>query len=235
MANYTVPGIPRRHAVEAVELLADRLTALLDLQLTLKHVHWNVVGPHFIAVHEMLDPHAAAVRSMTDELAERMAALGGEPVGTPGAVVERRSWSDYPLGRGSVVEHLAALDVVYTGILNDHRHVQSQMGQLDPATEDLLVGQIRALEQQQWFVRAHLESTAGHLPTNGAKTIAEALAAVRGGSSAERPHASADRPPTAAESAAAERRADLADDDVAEAYQEMLEVGAAVQGEGQIT
>src|SRR3712207_8342276 len=40
--------------------------------LTLKHIHWNVVGPHFIAVHEMIDPQVDAVRLMVDAIAERI-------------------------------------------------------------------------------------------------------------------------------------------------------------------
>jgi hypothetical protein len=67
------------------ELLQERLDALNDLTLTLKHIHWNVVGPHFIAVHTMLDPQYEAVSEMVDEVAERMATLGGAPQGTPGA------------------------------------------------------------------------------------------------------------------------------------------------------
>ena len=54
--HYTVPGLERHDADQIVELLQNRLHALNDLQLTLKHAHWNVIGPHFIAVHEMLDP-----------------------------------------------------------------------------------------------------------------------------------------------------------------------------------
>ena len=42
----------------------------------------------------------------------------------------------------------------------------------------------------------------------------------------------ADRPPTADEEAAAERTADSADGEVAERYEEMLERGAAQEGEG---
>lgn len=59
------------------------MNALNDLALTLKHIHWNVVGPHFIAVHTMLDPQVVAVREMADETAERIATLGVAPLGTP--------------------------------------------------------------------------------------------------------------------------------------------------------
>jgi starvation-inducible DNA-binding protein len=47
--KYTVPGIEREAAGRLIGLLQQRLHALNDLHLTLKHVHWNVVGPHFIA------------------------------------------------------------------------------------------------------------------------------------------------------------------------------------------
>ncbi len=55
-----------------------------DLHLALKHVHWNVVGPNFIGVHEMIDPQVALVRGYADEAAERIAALGTSPQGTGG-------------------------------------------------------------------------------------------------------------------------------------------------------
>ncbi len=56
--SYTVPGLRTQDSGRIIELLQMRLHALTDLHLTLKHVHWNVVGPHFIAVHEMIDPRS---------------------------------------------------------------------------------------------------------------------------------------------------------------------------------
>src|ERR1700728_1385804 len=110
MATYTVPGIKSDAAERVIKLLQDRLNSLNDLALTLKHIHWNVVGPNFIAVHTMLDPQVDAVRLMADDTAERIAALGGSPVGTPGALVAGRSWDDYSLGRDDALAHLGALD-----------------------------------------------------------------------------------------------------------------------------
>lgn len=85
MRTYTVPGMKSDTAERVIKLLQDRLNSLNDLALTLKHVHWNVTGPNFIAVHTMLDPQVEAVRAMADQTAERMATLGGSPCGTPGA------------------------------------------------------------------------------------------------------------------------------------------------------
>src|ERR1700712_5223233 len=121
MVAYTVPGMKPGNAERVNTLLQDRLNSLNDLALTLKHVHWNVGGPNFIAVHTMLDPQVDEVRLMVDALAERIATLGGSPMGTPGALVAQRSWDDYSIGRADTGAHLAALDLVYTGIIEDHR------------------------------------------------------------------------------------------------------------------
>ena len=67
--KYTVPGLDRAAAAEVADALQDRLLALIDLTLTLKHIHWNVVGPTFISVHEMLDPQYAGVSGMVDDVA----------------------------------------------------------------------------------------------------------------------------------------------------------------------
>ncbi|MGW7268142.1 Dps family protein [Streptomyces sp. NPDC054842] len=172
--NYTVPGLSMHDGGKVIDLLRMRLHALNDLSLTLKHVHWNVVGPHFIAVHEMLDPQVDRVREMADTTAERISALGGVPHGTPGTLVTERTWDDYDVGRADAIAHLGALDLVYTGIIEDHRAAMTEVGKTDPVTEDILIEQLRDLEQFQWFVRAHLESSGGTLSTAGAQTERQA-------------------------------------------------------------
>lgn len=168
--GYTVPGMSLQDGHKVAELLQQRLHALNDLQLTLKHAHWNVVGRDFIGVHEMLDPQIDLVRGMIDETAERIATLGVSPNGLPGALVEARTWDDYGIGRAHTSAHLAALDMVYTGFLSSHRKTLAAVGELDPITEDMVIAQCAALELFQWFMRAHLEDDAGDLINAGAKT-----------------------------------------------------------------
>jgi starvation-inducible DNA-binding protein len=179
--GYSIPGMSPGTAAKVRDRLQQRLVALIDLELTLKHIHWNVVGPNFIGVHEMLDPQVASVRGMVDEVAERIATLGGSPVGTPGFVATHRSWDDYSLLRATTLEHLGALDLVYDGVVSDHRSAIQEVGDLDPVTEDLLINQSSQLEQYQWFVRAHLEDTSGTLSTQGATTLADAASQAAGG------------------------------------------------------
>ncbi|MBC7631366.1 DNA starvation/stationary phase protection protein [Aeromicrobium sp.] len=166
--KYTIPGLTPAEGEKVAGILQERLNALNDLQLTLKHVHWNVVGPHFIGVHEMIDPHVDEVRGFVDETAERIATLGVSPQGTPGAIVKGRSWEDYSLGRGTTNEHLGALDEVYVNLVADHRKAQAAVADIDPMTEDMIIAQSRSLELFHWFVRAHLENSGGALSTDGA-------------------------------------------------------------------
>lgn len=174
--KYTVPGMSRTDGSDVSDLLRLRLHALNELALTLKHVHWNVVGPHFVAIHEMLDPQVEAVRGMVDNTAERISTLGGSPSGTPGVLVAERTWDDYSVGRADAIEHLGALDLVYTGVIEDHRAAARATEQSDPVTQDLLIEHLRQLELFQWFVRAHLENAGGALSTAGAHTELDAAA-----------------------------------------------------------
>ncbi len=161
--KYTVPGLTEEQGAEVARILQERLHVLNELALTLKHVHWNVVGRDFIAVHEMIDPQVEEVRGFVDETAERIATLGASPNGSPGAIVASRDWDDYPLGRASTTEHLAQLDKTYIDVLADHRKAQAATAELDPVTEDMIIGQIKAMELFQWFVRAHRENAGGEL------------------------------------------------------------------------
>ncbi len=170
MTAFTIPGMSEKEGVEVAELLQKQLSTYNDLHLTLKHVHWNVVGPNFIGVHEMIDPQVELVRGYADEVAERIATLGGSPKGTPGAIIKDRTWDDYSVGRDNVQAHLAAVDLVYTGIIEDTRKSIERLDDIDLVSQDMLIGHSAELEKFQWFVRAHLESAGGELVHEGKKT-----------------------------------------------------------------
>ena len=179
MAEYTVPGMTDKEGAQVVELLQKQLSRYNDLHLTLKHVHGNVVGPNFIGVHEMIDPQVELVRGYADEVAERIATLGGSPKGTPGAIISDRTWDDYSLERDTVQAHLAALDLVYDGIVEDTRKNIEETEEPDPVTQDMLIGHAAELEKFQWFVRAHLENSSGQLANEGKDTEKGAAASAR--------------------------------------------------------
>ncbi|SDO76715.1 starvation-inducible DNA-binding protein [Nakamurella panacisegetis] len=168
--RFTVPSLDPKQGAEVAAILQQRLHALNDLALTLKHVHWNVVGPHFIGVHEMIDPQVEVVRAYVDETAERIATLGSSVKGTPGALVAERTWDDYSIGRADTIAHLGALDVVYQGVIADHRKAAEDTEETDPVTNDMLIGHLHQLELFHWFIRAHLENASGTLATTGDTT-----------------------------------------------------------------
>ncbi len=165
-------------AGKVTEVLQTRLNDLIDLSLTLKHVHWNVVGFGFIGIHKLMDEQVDAVRSLIDEVAERITTMGAVAAGLPSQVVDGRSSDgDYSLGRGPVTAHLGALDKVYERVISGHRDAISAVGQVDPVSEDLLISQTATLDLHHWFVRAHLSDTDGNLATVGNESELEAAAA----------------------------------------------------------
>src|ERR1700759_645269 len=179
MPGFTIPGMSDKDGRGVAELLQKQLSTYNDLHLTLKHIHWNVVGPNFIGVHEMIDPQVDLVRGYADEVAERIATLGGSPQGTPGSILKDRTWDDYSVGRDTVQAHLAALDLVYNGVIEDTRKGIDETEKVDPVTQDILIGHSAELEKFQWFVRAHLENAGGGLTHGGASTEKSAAKSAR--------------------------------------------------------
>jgi len=156
--NYSsVPYLTGEQSNNVIAALQQSLYALNDLHLTLKHVHWNVQGPNFIAVHEMIDPQVEDVRLMADAIAERIAMLGGVPDGRSGALVANRTWAEYPVGRADSATHLKALADYFDELINVHHHSSDVAGDNgDDVTAGIVQGQLEELEKYNWFVRAHL-------------------------------------------------------------------------------
>jgi starvation-inducible DNA-binding protein len=64
-------------------------------------------------------------------------------------------------------------------VIEDNRSAIDDVGEIDAVSEDLLISQTGDLEQFHWFIRAHLENSAGQLATEGAHTETEAADAAR--------------------------------------------------------
>lgn len=175
--SFAPAGMDLATAENITEVLQGRLADLADLSMTLKHVHWNVVGFGFIATHELMDEQAAVVNALIDEVAERITTMGAIAGGLPTQVIANRSSDDdYALGRGPVMAHLGALDKVYERVVAAHREALDEIGEDDLVTQDLLIGQIAKLDLNHWFIRAHLADTDGRLATEGTDSELDAAA-----------------------------------------------------------
>ena len=94
---------------KVIDLLNARLADAIDLALLTKQAHWNVKGPTFIAVHEMLDTFRTDLDVHVDTIAERVAQLGGIALGTTQAVAEASPLRPYPTGITKIEDHLKEL------------------------------------------------------------------------------------------------------------------------------
>ena len=131
--------------------LQDTLVELTDLSLRGKQAHWNVVGPHFTAVHEQLDDVIAAVRLASDEVAERAVALGYAPDGRVTTVAKSTPLPEFPAGQvtvGEVIEHITES---LTAVCGHLRERVERLEDLDLVSQDLLIGHLATLEKYHWM------------------------------------------------------------------------------------
>jgi starvation-inducible DNA-binding protein len=145
----------------AIEILNARLADAIDLALATKQAHWNLKGPQFIAVHEMLDGFRKELDIHVDTVAERVVQLGGTAFGTVQAVGKSTTLAPYPTDIYKVVDHIGVLVERYGELANKVREgidTTSEAGDAD--TADILTGFSRALDKALWFLEAHLQEPA---------------------------------------------------------------------------
>ncbi len=145
--------------VRVAKLLNERLADAIDLGAQTKHAHWNVKGPHFIALHELFDKVAENVEEHIDELAERITALGGTAHGTIGHVARSSSLKPYPDDITEGMAHVRALSAALADFGAKVRQgIDSTGGYGDAGTADLLTGVSRDVDKHLWLLEAHLQA-----------------------------------------------------------------------------
>jgi starvation-inducible DNA-binding protein len=157
-----LPALGHHSRDEVGRELQATLVELVDLSLLGKQLHWSVVGPLFKPVHEHLDELVDSWRELADTVAERAVALGFAPDGQAAVVsaaseipaVERG-----PLGADVVVRELVQR---LADVAERNRGRMDRLGELDLASQDVLIEIVRTIEQQLWMIRAQLPATGEH-------------------------------------------------------------------------
>jgi starvation-inducible DNA-binding protein len=139
----------------AISLLNARVADTIDLALAAKQAHWNIRGPSFIGVHEMLDKLRATLDQHVDTMAERVSALGGIARGTTQDAAES-TLPPYPTDIRAIPDHLSALAeriAALGGAVRENIDDADDAGDAD--TADIFTAVSRDLDKWLWFIEAH--------------------------------------------------------------------------------
>jgi starvation-inducible DNA-binding protein len=158
-----LPALAEPHQRDEVgRQLQATLVELVDLSLLGKQLHWNVVGPLFSPLHLQLDELIDSWRELADTVAERAVAIGVSPDGQSATVT-----SDSPLRgveRGELEDHVVVREL--TGRLAEvagrARERMDRLGDLDAASQDVVIEVVRELEKQLWMISAQFREGGQH-------------------------------------------------------------------------
>lgn len=149
-----LPALGSHQREETGQQLQATLVELVDLSLLGKQLHWTVVGPLFRPLHLHLDEMIASWRELSDTVAERAVAIGFIPDGRSATVAS--DTPVHPVERGELEDHVVVRELAHrlAEVVERTRERMGRLGELDAASQDVLIEVVRALEEQLWLLRA---------------------------------------------------------------------------------
>ena len=150
--------LPAEVRAAMVMLMNEILAANFDLQSQVKQAHWNVKGIHFYPMHLLFDDLAAHLADLTDEIAERVTAIGGYATGTVRMAAEDSTLPEIPTDINDGMAYVKALVDRYSihgSNLRAGIDAADAAGDMD--TADLLTEASRQVDKDLWFLQAHLQ------------------------------------------------------------------------------
>lgn len=144
---------------QVVTLLNKRLSDAFVLYTKTLKYHWNVTGPEFIQIHELLEEQYTELAASIDEIAERIRKIGGFAVGTLDEFKQNSAIEEQP---GRIPEWADMLQ----NLVDDHEAIIRQLREDadttdelgDAFTNDFVIALAQAHETMAWKLRAHLEN-----------------------------------------------------------------------------
>ncbi|RTR28458.1 DNA starvation/stationary phase protection protein [Robertmurraya yapensis] len=126
------------------------------LYTKLHRFHWYVKGPLFFTLHEKFEELYNEAALTVDEVAERLLAIGGQPVATMKEYLETATLAE-------TNNESKASEMVAT-LVSDYKAIKEQLVELaklseeqdDVITNDLATGLIEKIDTHVWMLTAYL-------------------------------------------------------------------------------
>ncbi|MGG6830792.1 UNVERIFIED_CONTAM: DNA starvation/stationary phase protection protein [Staphylococcus haemolyticus] len=122
----------------------------------LHNFHWYVKGPNFFSLHEKFEELYNETSQYVDDLAERILAIGGNPVGTLKESLEISIVDE--AGKNYSAEQMVE------AFSNDLTHISEQLvksievaGEAgDDVSEDMFIGMKNSVDKHNWMFKSYL-------------------------------------------------------------------------------
>lgn len=126
--------------------------------MSLTHLaHWNVEGPGFFALHTAFQTQYEEMFAASDEIAERIRALGAYALGGLATLAAKADMKEFaaPLAQEAYVQHLIT---GHEKVVADAARARDLAGEAnDPESEDLMIQRITVHEKALWMLRSFLK------------------------------------------------------------------------------
>ncbi|WP_342388365.1 Dps family protein [Salinicoccus bachuensis] len=138
---------------EALNLQVANFTVLWT---KLHNYHWYVKGHNFFSLHDKFEELYDTASTYVDELAERLLAIGGEPIGKQSDAIEKASVkeAEYDIDANEMVKQLAQDYDTVIKELDEGIKIAEAAG--DDRTADIFIGMITDIEKNNWMLKSFL-------------------------------------------------------------------------------
>lgn len=151
-------GLKPEQREAVVGMLEGELSDVITLYFETRGAHWNVVGPHFGALHKFFQEQYEQLDEEMDEIAERIRTLGER---APSKVAHYAKATRLTENAGDARKW----DEMIRNLLDSHEQIIRQFrkdievceANNDQGSADFVTGLMEAHEKMAWMLRVHLE------------------------------------------------------------------------------
>lgn len=123
----------------------------------LHNFHWYVKGPNFFSLHVKFEELYDEASQYIDDLAERILAIGGKPIGTLkeslNLSIIDEAGKDY-----TAEEMVGELSRDFSNVVKQlEKSIEVASNAEDDVTEDLFIGMKTNIEKHNWMLKSYLD------------------------------------------------------------------------------
>lgn len=152
-------GLEPSYAANSIALLNGLLADHFTLLLKTWQFHWNVKGSSFGSYHEaMLKLYEAEIERV-DDVAERVRALGGRPLGSMEAMLQANHVQEYSMSQPEPkdLEMWKIITDDWEAVIRRIREIHDKIEPQDQGTLNFLEDMIEIMEKEAWMNRSYNE------------------------------------------------------------------------------